>query len=91
MALLEGMANGLPVVGTAVGGVIDLLSSVGGRLVAPNKPESFARALTELRRSPGEARALGQSGRRLVARCYSEGAMIGRYVQCYHEALGVAA
>lgn len=91
LALLEGMAAGLPVVGTAVGGVVDLLSAVGGRLVAPGEAAPFAQALAELRDAPHEAHALGQRGRTLVARRYSEGQMVDRYVQCYHEALEAAA
>jgi glycosyltransferase involved in cell wall biosynthesis len=69
--LLEGMACGLAVVGTAISGneaVID--DGVDGRLARPDDPESLARSVVELIRDPQERRRLGAAAREKVLARY---------------------
>lgn len=68
IAALEAMAAGLPVVATAVGGIPELVvDGQTGRLVPPADPAALAGALASLLRSPGQARAMGEAGRRRFA------------------------
>ncbi|HTV53805.1 MAG TPA: glycosyltransferase family 4 protein [Terriglobia bacterium] len=48
MALLEGMATGLPVVASETGGIPEQLAHGGGVLVPPNDPQALATALERL-------------------------------------------
>jgi glycosyltransferase involved in cell wall biosynthesis len=62
---LDAMARGIPVVATRVGGIPEIVGAGReGLLAARGDAEALARALLELRRDPGRARALGEAGRR---------------------------
>jgi glycosyltransferase involved in cell wall biosynthesis len=63
-ALVEAMALGVPVVGTAVGGIPAVIGAdEAGRLVAPDDPGALAAALTELGRDPALRAKLGEAAR----------------------------
>lgn len=63
-AVLEAMANSLPVVATNVGGLPELVEhGVTGLLVPPSDPPALARALERLAADPQERRAMGERGR----------------------------
>jgi glycosyltransferase involved in cell wall biosynthesis len=63
-ALVEAMALGLPVVGTAVGGIPAVIGpDEAGRLVAPDDPAALASALVELGRDAALRRKLGDAAR----------------------------
>src|SRR5206468_2262579 len=47
-AVIEGLASGLPVVATAVGGVPELVDDGNGLLARPEDPESISGRITEL-------------------------------------------
>ena len=69
LALLEGMACGVPVVATAVGGVPHLLggdsgASAAGLLVPPREPRELARALTTLATDAALRTRLADAARR---------------------------
>ncbi len=68
---LEAMACGVPVVATAVGGVIDtIVDGVTGALLPPRRPELFASVVTDLLRDPSRRRRLGEAGVARVRRLY---------------------
>ncbi len=75
MVVLEGMATGIPVVATDVGGVRELLLCdplyPAGIVVPPKNPEAIASAILELLRNPDKATFMGQNGRRLAEECFS--------------------
>jgi glycosyltransferase involved in cell wall biosynthesis len=70
VALLEAMACGLPTVGSAVGGIAELLpqNDSAGLLVPADQPESLANALERLRLDDALRSNLGRRARELVAR-----------------------
>ena len=64
IAVLEGMAAGLPVVATRVGGVQELVRpGVTGELVPPGDPGAMAEALVSVLGDPDTAMRMGNAGR----------------------------
>ena len=69
---LEAMACGVPVVASAVGGLVDtVVSGETGLHVPPRDPSAIAAALRRLLASPSERRALGRAGVERVRRHYT--------------------
>lgn len=73
VALMEAMSCEVPTIGTAAGGVAELISDgVDGVLVPPKDPAALAAAIVNLARDPARAVALGQAGRaRVVSRFHA--------------------
>lgn len=66
MSNLEAMACGVPIVSTRAGGIPDLVTDAGGRLVAPRDSGALAAALIEILRSVELQRSMGRFNRRRV-------------------------
>ncbi len=65
IAILEGMASGLPIVATAVGEVPSLVSTAKtGVLVPPEDPESLASAIATLLQNPAEQTTSRRRGKK---------------------------
>ena len=80
LALIEGMAAGCAVVGSAVPGVRETLrDGVDGRLVAENDPQALADALECLLRDDQEASRLGAAAREVAVTRYSRERMAADY------------
>jgi glycosyltransferase involved in cell wall biosynthesis len=68
---LEGMACGRPVVGTAVGGLLDtVIPGETGELVSPRQPEQLASTLRALLEDPDRRAAYGRAARQRAVRLY---------------------
>ena len=69
VALMEAMSCQVPTIGTAAGGVAELITDgVDGVLVQPKDPAALADAIAQLAHDPARAIRLGQAGRaRIVA------------------------
>jgi sugar transferase (PEP-CTERM/EpsH1 system associated) len=81
---LEAMASALPVVGTQVGGIPEVVDDgVTGMLVPPSDPGAMAAALGRYAASPELAALHGAAGRERVLRKYSMTAMVAAYQGMY--------
>lgn len=81
---LEAMACGVPVVGSAVGGIrYSVVDGVTGYLVPPRDPPALAARLDHLRAHPELARALGAAGARRVRACFTWERVTDELIEVY--------
>jgi len=86
-SLLDAQSLGVPIVATAVGGVLDVVEDgVTGRLVPGRDPEALARALLEALDHPAESRQWAERARDSVRR-FSVERMVERTLEEYGLAL----
>lgn len=84
LVILEAMAQGRPVVASAVGGTPELVvQGETGLLVPPGDAESLRDALGRILDDPELARRLGAAGRARAAREFSSAAMCERMLGLY--------
>ncbi|MCI0455735.1 MAG: glycosyltransferase [Gemmataceae bacterium] len=86
-SVMEALALGVPVIGSRIRGMTDLLEQGGGLLVPVGEVGELARAMTRILDDPQEARALGEQGRRLME-AYDTQCIIALHEALYDEALG---
>lgn len=90
-AVMEAMACGLPVVGTDVNGIADLvIPDVTGLLVPAKGPAELANALAALLTNVGARRRLGQAGRAYLEQSFTVDAMVAAKANLYGELAGLA-
>lgn len=74
VALMEAMSCGVPTIGTAAGGVRELITDgQDGLLVAPKSPEALASAILRVAGNPELARALSFQGRARILQAFHAG------------------
>ena len=84
MAVLEAFACGLPVVGTTLGGVPELVTpGVDGLLVPPGDAVSLGAAVTSIATDRELAARMGAAGRARVERDFTPGAHLEGLVSLY--------
>ncbi|WP_454827078.1 glycosyltransferase family 4 protein [Paraburkholderia xenovorans] len=84
IATLEAMFCGRPVVGTRLGGFLDLVEDgVSGYLVDAHNPRALAEALRKLVDDPERALHMGCAGLTRAQTCFRASLIVDRYVQCY--------
>ncbi|PIE35298.1 hypothetical protein CSA56_04780 [candidate division KSB3 bacterium] len=85
-AILEGMASGIPMITTDVGGTPEAVQhEVTGLLVPPKDPEKLALAMMSLIENPECASRLGMNGRKRVESRFSMEEMIHSLEHVYME------
>jgi glycosyltransferase involved in cell wall biosynthesis len=72
-----------PVVGTATGGIPEMLKEGTGLLAPPRQPDALARALIELLSDAALRRRLGQAARRRVERDFYEARLAEQVSEVY--------
>ncbi|HEX2028361.1 MAG TPA: glycosyltransferase [Nitriliruptorales bacterium] len=88
IAPVEAMATGVPVVVSAVGGMVDtVVEGVTGVHVPPRDPEALAEALGALLADPGRRHALGTAGLRRAREWYSWGRVAASTLGAYRHVL----
>src|SRR6266511_3327520 len=79
LAFLEAMAFGLPVVGSRIEAVPEIVvDGETGLLVPPRRPEALADALAALLADPARARRMGEAGRARVTERFGWERTVGR-------------
>jgi glycosyltransferase involved in cell wall biosynthesis len=92
LTLIEGMAAGLPVVSTDVGGVAEIVvDRATGRLAPAGDDQALAGCLLALADDPAERSRLGANGRDRAAELFSEQQMHRQYQELFDEMTGVPA
>jgi len=87
LVLLEGMARGLPIIASRVGGMPELVGDSGAALwVPPGDPGALAEAIERLADDPALRRRLGSAGRPR-AEAFDWARRIPEVVSVYREAL----
>lgn len=91
LAVAEAMAAGLPVVGTRVGAIEEMLTESGGGAVVPaNDPAAFAVAIERFIENPEMRAQAGAAGRAYALKTLSLDAMIDRFETVYKNTGGPA-
>ena len=86
---LEGMAAGLPLIASRVGGVPEVVTDgFTGILLPAGDEEALARTLVELAADPERGRRMGAAGRERAIAEFSPKIRAGRFFRLYEEALG---
>jgi glycosyltransferase involved in cell wall biosynthesis len=81
---LEAMACGRPLVGSAVGGLLDrVVDGETGVLVPPRAPQATAQAINELLADPGRRRRIGHAARARAVRSYEWSRVAESTAQAY--------
>jgi glycosyltransferase involved in cell wall biosynthesis len=89
---LQAMAMGLPIVGTDIGGVPEvLLPSGAGTVVPVGDPSALADAVRELLADPARRARMGEAGRAFVRERHSLERMLDETVHAYEEVLASCA
>lgn len=87
VVLIEALLRGLPVIGSRIGGIPDIVvDGEGGWLVPPAKPEALAEALERVLGDPEEAERRASRGRRHVEARFSAPAIAATLEDCYRGA-----
>ena len=84
VVLLEAMSYGVPVIGSNLGGITDIVrDGETGLLVPPGDPAALATNLERLVRDKALAVRLGEAGRTHVATAFGWPAIMAQWEECY--------
>ncbi|NLO05945.1 MAG: glycosyltransferase family 4 protein [candidate division WS1 bacterium] len=91
-ALIEAMAVGVPVLGSAIPGIVDLIvPNRTGWLAPPAAPEELAEGIVRALRQEGQSAAMAQAARDMVVREHSRERMLSSLANCYERLIEVRA
>jgi glycosyltransferase involved in cell wall biosynthesis len=87
-SVMEAMAQGIPVIGTRIRGMTDLIGEGRGLLVPLGDSRAIADAMRRILDQPDEAKAIGERGRQAIP-AYDLRNILTMHENLYDEALGV--
>lgn len=88
ISLLEAMACGLPVIGTKIGGIPEVIADEkNGILVAPQNSEELAKAILKIMNNKSLARQMGEKSRSIACEKFSQKLMIKKIEKLYENLL----
>ena len=91
VVILEGMAMGLPVVGTRVGGIPEVIADgETGILVPPRDASALAQAFKYLLSHPQQGRRMGQQGKEKVLSVFHPSRFIADHERLYENAVAMS-
>ncbi|MDT5295440.1 MAG: hypothetical protein QOJ76_2320 [Acidobacteriota bacterium] len=90
LSIVEAMAQGIPVVATAVGGIPDMLGLDAGLLVPVGDVDELAGAMMRLAGDPALRASMGRAGRARYEETYSPQAVLPLLLETYQRLLGHA-
>ncbi len=89
---LQAMAMGLPIIGTDIGGVPEVLGPSGaGKIVPSGDPNALAEGIEELLADPARRVRMGASGKTYAREHHSLEKMLAETVHIYEEVMAVCA
>jgi glycosyltransferase involved in cell wall biosynthesis len=88
VTLMEAMAAGVPVVGSPVGSIPEVLDGGRAGWLVPLTPQAWAEAIVRAVRAPGELQGMAEAGRARAGE-FSLEHMREQLAECYRTALGV--
>ncbi len=86
-SVAEAMAAGVPVLGSKIGGIPELIGEEGGVLVDPLDIADMAQKLTDLLQDESRRNEMGAAGRKRFQRHLGAEAAARRWRECYNEVI----
>jgi glycosyltransferase involved in cell wall biosynthesis len=86
IALIEAMAAGIPVIGTDIGGIPEIIEhKKNGLLVKPNDSEAIAQAIISMCNDWEKTKKMGENARQTVEKKFSKEVMLKSITKLYME------
>ncbi len=82
-SIVEAMANGKPIIASAVGGIPDMIDHNSGILVPPGDPRALAKAMIVLAKNPELRRQMGEAALRRYRVLFSPDAVLPLMLETY--------
>ncbi|MEP6818518.1 MAG: glycosyltransferase family 4 protein [bacterium] len=82
-SIIEAMANGKPIIASAVGGIPDMIDSESGILVPPGDATALAEAMLLLAQNPKRRSRMGEAARDRYQQLFSPNAVVPLMLETY--------